>query len=45
MFHIPILMADDLFKKVLKKALTTSSSFNYIVTYEIFVLQKMLVVK
>lgn len=33
-------MADDLPKKALKKELTTLGSFNCIITYEIFALQK-----
>ena len=46
MFHIPILMAGNIPKKVLKEdALTTLDSFNYITIYEIFVFQRKLVVK
>lgn len=42
MFHIPVLMADDLHKKLCNKELTTLGSFDYTITYEIFALQKFL---
>lgn len=46
MFHIPMLMAGNLPKRdTWGRALATLGSFNYIVIYEIFALQKMLVVK
>lgn len=46
MFHIPVLMAGNLPKKVLKEdTLTTLGSFNYIITSEIFVLPRKLVCK